>query len=176
MADSAREKATSMTHEGLAAPSSKVPRTMLAFVATCGFVGYTPLAPGTAGSAAGLLVVRFGFGSLCSRPPAGLVILLVVLFIASCAVTDRAERLFGEVDCSAIVLDEMFGMIATMLGNPIGWSWLIVGFTLFRLFDIIKPWPASWFDRMQGGAGIMLDDLAAAFYASAILQVLRHLI
>jgi phosphatidylglycerophosphatase A len=62
-----------------------------------------------------------------------------------------------------------------MFGNPASWTWLIAGFTLFRLFDIIKPWPASWFDHMQGGVGIMLDDLAAAFYANITLQVLRRI-
>ncbi len=63
-----------------------------------------------------------------------------------------------------------------MFANPTGWTWLIGGFVLFRLFDIIKPWPASRFDRMRGGAGVMLDDLAAAFYANVTLQVLRRAI
>jgi phosphatidylglycerophosphatase A len=59
-----------------------------------------------------------------------------------------------------------------MFGNPISWPWLFTGFTLFRLFDIIKPWPASWFDGMSGGVGVMLDDLASAFYANLSLRVL----
>ena len=98
-----------------------------------------------------------------------------VVFILACSLADCAERIFGEADSSAIVLDEVLGMIATMFGNPTDWAWLIAGFTLFRLFDIIKPWPASWFNRMRGGAGVMLDDLAAAFYANIALQALRRI-
>jgi phosphatidylglycerophosphatase A len=98
-----------------------------------------------------------------------------VVFAASCGVAGYAERIFAEPDCSVIVLDEILGMIATMFGNPTRWPWLIAGFMLFRLLDIIKPWPASRFDLMHGGAGIMLDDLAAAFYANVMLQLLWRL-
>lgn len=101
--------------------------------------------------------------------------LFAVVFIAGCRVVACSERIFGKPDSPVIVLDEILGMVATMFGNPISWPWLIAGFALFRLFDIIKPWPASRFDRMRGGAGVMLDDLAAAFYASFTLRALRLL-
>ena len=138
-------------------------------------MGYTPLAPGTAGSVLGLLFVKFAAASFWRYSPAGSLMLFGVVFILACGVTDCAERIFGEADSPAIVLDEILGMIATMFGNPMDWTWLIAGFMLFRLFDIIKPWPTSWFNRMRGGAGIMLDDLAAAFYANITLQVLRRI-
>jgi phosphatidylglycerophosphatase A len=148
---------------------------LVTFVATGAFAGYAPLAPGSAGSALGLLLVKFATASLWRYSPGGSLILFGVVFILACSVADCAERIFGEPDSPAIVLDEILGMIATMFGNPTGWTWLIAGFSLFRLFDIIKPWPASWFDHMQGGAGLMLDDLAAAFYANITLQVLRRI-
>ena len=149
---------------------------LLKFIATGAYAGYVPRAPGTAGSVLGLLLVKFGAASIWKCSPAGFLMLFGVVFVCACSVAGYTERLFGERDSSAIVLDEILGMIATMFGNPTGWSWLIAGFMLFRLFDIIKPWPASWFDRMQGGAGVMLDDLAAAFYANIVLQVLRRIL
>jgi phosphatidylglycerophosphatase A len=149
---------------------------LIKFIATGAFAGYVPRAPGTAGSVLGLLLVKYGVASIWKYSPAEFLMLFGVVFVCACSVADYSERLFAERDSSAIVLDEILGMIATMFGNPIGWSWLIAGFTLFRLFDIIKPWPASWFDRMQGGAGVMLDDLAAAFYANIVLQVLRRIV
>jgi len=149
---------------------------LITFVATGAFTGYTPLAPGSAGSVLGLLLAKFAAAPLWRHLPAGSLILFGVVFILSCGIADRAERIFGQPDSPMIVLDEVLGMIATMFGNPAGWTWLIVGFSLFRVFDIIKPWPASWFDKMQGGAGLMLDDLAAAVYANITLQVLRRLI
>ncbi|MBV8356997.1 MAG: phosphatidylglycerophosphatase A [Deltaproteobacteria bacterium] len=149
---------------------------MITFIATGAFAGYTPLAPGTAGSMLGLFLVKFATASIWRYSPAGSLMLFGVVFILACSVADCAERIFGEPDSSAIVLDEILGMIATMFGNSTGWTWLITGFTLFRLFDIIKPWTTSWFDRMPGGAGIMLDDLAAACYANITLQVLQRII
>jgi len=151
-------------------------RALAIFISTGAFAGYTPLAPGTAGSILGLLLVRFAIASVWRYSPTGFLMLFAVVFVIACTVADYAERIFAEVDSSAIVLDEILGMIATMFANPTGWTWLIGGFALFRLFDIIKPWPASRFDRMRGGAGVMLDDLAAAFYANVTLQVLRRAI
>ena len=131
--------------------------------------------PGTVGSVLGLLVVRLTIGSVGRYSLTGFLALFTLVFIFSCVVADSAEEILAEPDSSAIVLDEILGMIATMLGNPTTWGWLIVGFALFRVFDIIKPWPASSFNRMSGGTAIMLDDLAAAVYANVILQLLRRI-
>jgi phosphatidylglycerophosphatase A len=171
-----QQSSTSMAQTGARPWAARVSRLVIAFVATGAFVGYSPIFPGTAGSVLGLLLIRFALSPISHYSPAWFLTLFGVAFIVACGVADCAERIFGESDCSAIVLDEILGMIATMFANPTGWVWLIAGFTLFRLFDIIKPWPASRFDRMRGGAGVMLDDLAAAFYANIALQVLQRLV
>jgi phosphatidylglycerophosphatase A len=146
----------------LAPGRAKFWRLPIIFLATGACAGFSPVFPGTVGSILGLLLIRCALGSFSRSSPAGFLMLFGIVFITSCRVADWAEEILGEADSSAIVLDEILGMIATMFANPLSWAWLMGGFTLFRLFDIIKPWPASRFDRMHGGAGVMLDDLAAA--------------
>lgn len=145
-------------------------------VASGAFVGYAPVIPGTVGSALGLVLVRFALASIWRYAPIRFVVLFGIVFIVACYVANCAEKMFGKPDCPVIVIDEILGMIATMFSNATSWPWLVAGFILFRLFDIIKPWPASWFDRMRGGTGIMLDDLTAACYANIALKVLQHVI
>ena len=176
MVEGAQEPPTCIPRAGVVPPATRTLHALVTFVATGAFAGYAPLAPGTAGSMLGLLLVKFATASIWRHSPAGSLMLFGVVFILACSVADCAEKIFGEPDSSAIVLDEVLGMIATMFGNPTDWTWLIAGFTLFRLFDIIKPWPASWFDRRRSGAGIMFDDLAAACYANITLQVLQRII
>jgi len=176
VAEGAQESQTRMSPADVVPPATRTLHALIIFVATGAFAGYAPLAPGTTGSVLGLLLVKFATASFWRYSPAGSLMLFGIVFILACSVADRAEKIFGEPDSSVIVLDEILGMIATMFGNPTGWIWLIAGFTLFRLFDIIKPWPTSWFDRMRGGAGVMLDDLAAACYANITLQVLQRIV
>ena len=149
---------------------------LVIFFATGGGTGYVPVAPGTAGSVLGLLVVRFVFAPLWGYSAATAIVVFVTIFAMACRAAGIAERVFGEHDSSRIVLDEVLGMVATMFLNPIRWPWMLVGFALFRLFDIIKPWPAVRFDRMQGGAGVMFDDLAAGIYANIVIRVIRQII
>jgi phosphatidylglycerophosphatase A len=146
------------------------------FVATGAWTGYVPRAPGTAGSVVGLLLIKFCAAPLWRYSPAGFLVLFGAVLFGAWRVADRAERILAEPDSPAIVLDEILGMIVTMFANPTQWNWLFAGFALFRIFDIIKPWPASWFDRMQGGAGVILDDLVAAVYANVTLRVLHRLV
>ena len=133
-------------------------RPLINFLATGGYIGYVPVAPGTAGSVLGLLVVVFVFAPLWIQSPAG-----------------AAEKISGVHDDPHIVLDEILGMAAAIFLLPTTWFWLFAAFALFRLLDIFKPWPASFFNSMNGGAGVMLDDLAAALYANLALQLLRRI-
>jgi phosphatidylglycerophosphatase A len=151
-------------------------RRLLIFLATGAWLGYLPVAPGTFGAALGLILSRWLCTPVWSRSPAAFLILFAALFPAGCLIAGYAEEHFDDHDPSHIVLDEIFGMIATMFLNPGGWLVLAVGFVLFRVFDILKPPPAHYFDRWHGGAGVMLDDLAAAVYANLVLQLVRRII
>jgi len=133
--------------------------------------GLAPRAPGTFGT---LLAVPLYLGL---RPlPLELYLLVVAaafaLGVLICAATARAA---GVHDHPAIVWDEVVGYLVTMTAAPAGWSWLAAGFVLFRLFDILKPWPIGWLDRrVHGGTGIMLDDVIAGVFAAALLQMLVY--
>ena len=151
-------------------------RRLITFLATGGYSGYVPLAPGTAGSLVGLILGKLICAPLWVRSPAAFLPLFTLLFVIACSVAGSAERSSGSHDDAAIVIDEIFGMIATMFLLPSGWPWLLAAFALFRALDIIKPWPASYFDSIHGGAAVMLDDLAAGIYANLALQVLARLV
>jgi phosphatidylglycerophosphatase A len=151
-------------------------RKLITFLATGAGAGYIPLVPGTAGAVLGLILGLFVFAPLWNRSPTAFLMLFGVIFAGSCVVAGSAEKSFSQHDSPHIVIDEVLGMIATMFLNPLGWLWLAGGFALFRVFDIIKPWPASSFDRADGGAGVMLDDLAAGIYANLVLQILRRVV
>ena len=148
-------------------------RSLIVFLATGFYSGYAPVAPGTAGSVVGLVLVWIVWGPLWTRSPWLCLLVFAIAFVIACWISDRAERIFENHDDSHIVIDEVLGMAATMFGNPTAFGWLLAGFLLFRIADVIKPWPASWFDRrMRNGTGVMLDDLAAAIYANIVLHVI----
>jgi phosphatidylglycerophosphatase A len=151
-------------------------RSMVTFVATGAYTGYFPATPGTAGSALGLLIGAWWCVPLWQRSPAAFLMLFSVLFVGACFVAGEAEKQAGAHDASQIVIDEIFGMVAAMFLLPAGWRWLLAAFVLFRALDVVKPWPASYFDRMSGGAGVMLDDLAAAIYANLALQLVHRIV
>ena len=151
-------------------------RQVVIFFATGAWSGYAPVAPGTAGSVVGLIVGCLVFAPIWRRSPAAFLMVFLIVFVTSCWIAGSAEKIFGEHDSSRIVIDEVLGMVATMFLNPTGWISLAAGFALFRIFDIIKPFPASYLDRrLHGGAGVMLDDIAAGIYANLVLQAARRL-
>lgn len=137
------------------------------FVATFGYSGYFPVAPGTVGSAAGLLVYLLVWWS-ASRVVE--VTLIAALFAAGVWAGTTAERYFGGIDPGPVVIDEVVGMLITLAFIPVGISGAITGFVLFRIFDVIKPYPAGRLERLHGGLGVMADDAMAAVYANIALQ------
>jgi phosphatidylglycerophosphatase A len=152
-------------------------RQVIIFLATGIYTGYSPVAPGTAGSVVGLIIGYFVCAPVWQHEPMMFVLIFAAVMFLSCLIAGRAEEIFGEHDSSKIVLDEVLGMVATMFLNPLGWASLLGGFLLFRLFDIIKPFPASVIDRrMPGGPGVMLDDLFAGIYANIVLRILVHVL
>ena len=142
-------------------------------IATVGYCGYFPIAPGTVGSAAGLLFYALVAWTGSSALEAALI---VGLFAAGVWAGTTAERYFGGVDPGPIVLDEVVGMLITLAFIPgLGWSGAIAGFVLFRVFDVIKPYPAARFEQLHGGLGVMADDAMAAIYANVCLRALLWL-
>ena len=104
-------------------------------------------------------------------------LLTVVLFLLGIGLCDYAARKLGVHDHPGIVWDEIVGYLITMFMAPAGLMWIIIGFALFRLFDIWKPWPISWLDaKVSGGFGIMIDDVLAGVYAACLLQLLVFLL
>ena len=103
------------------------------------------------------------------------VLWLLVTFALGVYWCDRSARALGVHDHGGIVWDEMVGYWLTMFLAPAGWLWMLIGFVMFRFFDIIKPWPIGWVDRrVAGGFGIMFDDILAAVYSWLALQALAR--
>jgi phosphatidylglycerophosphatase A len=134
-------------------------------LATAAGVGYVPFAPGTFGSAVGLLL-----WALLPTSPAVHATTIVALSVAGTWSGTIAEQHFGRRDPAQVVIDEVVGMLITMFLNPVGWPGAAGGFVLFRLADIIKPYPANRLERLRGGMGVMADDAIAAVYANLILR------
>ena len=139
------------------------------FVATCGYLGYVPIAPGTFGSAAGLAL--FAAVRYWEWPLAEVAVILLVLAVGVWS-GNVAEKHFGNVDPAPVVLDEVLGMLITLALVPVNVAGAIAGFLLFRLFDVFKPWPANRLEALPGGLGVMADDAMAAVYANLALRLL----
>jgi phosphatidylglycerophosphatase A len=139
------------------------------FVATVAYAGYFPIAPGTVGSAAGLIAYLLVWWAQNRVVEVGLI---VVLFGAGVWAGTTAERYFGGIDPGPVVIDEVVGMLVTLAFIPVGVSGAIAGFVLFRIFDVIKPFPAGRLERLHGGFGVMADDAMAAIYANISLRLL----
>lgn len=138
------------------------------FVATVGYCGYFPFAPGTVGSAAGLVFYLLVWWTQSPVVEVGLIVLLFGLGVWA---GTTAERYFGGIDPGPIVIDEVVGMLITLAFIPVGLSGAIAGFFLFRVYDVIKPYPAGRLERLHGGLGVMADDAMAAVYANLTLRI-----
>jgi phosphatidylglycerophosphatase A len=137
------------------------------FVATCGYLGYVPVAPGTFGSAAGLLV----FYAVRSTGSTGIEVAAIIALFASGVWSGTvAERQLGGVDPGPVVLDEVVGMLITLALLPVSTLGVIIGFFVFRALDVLKPWPSAGFERLPGGLGIMADDGMAAVYGNLVMR------
>jgi phosphatidylglycerophosphatase A len=131
--------------------------------------GAMPVAPGTFGTLVAIPLYIW-LAPLPLLAYLAVVFVMLVLGIWLCHVTARD---IGVHDHGGIVWDEIVGYLLTMVAAPPGWLWIVLGFILFRLFDIVKPWPIGLADkRVSGGFGIMLDDVIAALYAWLIMQLL----
>lgn len=137
-------------------------------LAAWGPCGFAPVAPGTFGTL-GAIPLYWALRGL-SLP---LYLITVAAFIAlAIFAADVAGRYWKVVDASPIVIDEVAGYLVTMALTPWSWPAALTGFVLFRIFDVLKPWPASWFDRQKFGWGVVLDDVAAGVWSAIVLQIL----
>lgn len=131
--------------------------------------GLAPKAPGTFGTLAALPFYLL----LAQLSLAGYALALVLAFGLGIWICDKTAQDLGVHDHGGIVWDEFVGLWITLFVAPAGWWWIVTGFLLFRLFDILKPFPISWFDKnVKGGLGIMLDDALAGSFAWLCLQLI----
>ena len=131
--------------------------------------GLVPIGPGTAGTVVAIPVYLL----LLPLSVTVYLALVAALFIVGIPICAHAARRMGVHDHPGIVWDEIVGYLVTMTFAPQGWTWIVAGFVLFRLFDIAKPWPIRLLDRKVGGGfGIMVDDLLAGIFAAAVLQLM----
>jgi len=135
--------------------------------------GLSKYAPGTMGTLVAVpLYLLLQPLSLIFYVAVAIVVTLIGIWIC-----DRSAQTLGVHDHPGIVWDEIAGYLITMIAAPTGWQWVVLGFVLFRLFDIWKPWPIKVIDRqVAGGFGIMLDDVVAALFAWGVLQLIVLLV
>jgi len=138
---------------------------IIVFIATGAYVGYFPFAPGTLGTLWGI-VFYYQFLEL---QPLFYVFITLVLFFIGVRISDRAEKVFGKKDDGKIVIDEISGMMFSLIFIPKNIELIIAAFVLFRIFDILKP--IKKLEKIEGGMGIMADDLFAGILTNVLLQI-----
>ena len=139
------------------------------FLFTAFYAGYSPVAPGTAGTLVGMALYFLGF--LLSGEISWVVNLVAValLFYPFMKLADDGERFFGVKDPEQVVIDEITGYWISVLFYPFNLKIAVAAFFIFRFFDILKPWPAGKLQILRGGMGIMIDDCVAGVYTNLIL-------
>jgi phosphatidylglycerophosphatase A len=136
------------------------------FVATCAHVGYAPVAPGTVGSLIALVLYYLIRRQQSTAIELGAIAVIVVIGLWSAT---EAEHHFGGIDPGPVVIDEVVGMLMTLALHPVNIWGAIVGFLIFRVLDIVKPWPARRLELLPGGFGVVLDDMMAGVYGNLIV-------
>lgn len=145
---------------------------MVELLSTALYAGYIPIAPGTFGS---LWAIPLGYLLSGLRPLSG-VTFLAVLIGVSIWLSSKGRDLFGGEDPREVVIDETAGLTLLLYSLPLTSSTILIGFSLFRIFDILKPPPIGWIERLlPGGLGIVMDDVLAALYAFSAFFLLETL-
>ena len=141
---------------------------LILFIATGFGAGYLPKAPGTWGSLVGV-ALWFGLRDLALLPYLGVT---ATLFVVGTLCAGSAEKIVDRADPGLVVVDEIVGQLLALLAAPHHPVAALLAFLVFRVFDILKPFPANWLDRhIHGGLGIMLDDVVAGLYSLLVLQL-----
>jgi phosphatidylglycerophosphatase A len=144
-------------------------RQLIILLATGGYIGKSPVAPGTLGTLWGLPIAF-----VLAHTSLGIDLLIIALLTAVAVwAAGRCADLMGAKDPGAVIIDEVAGMVVTLVGLPFSVTTAFGGFCLFRLLDIAKPFPIGWLDRhLNGGLGIVADDVAAGIIANLMLRLL----
>ena len=144
-------------------------RVVLALASTFG-LGYLPVAPGTYGTLAAIPL----WYAMSTLPWWAFALVTLVAIMVAIWVAGLAERIYGSHDVQHIVIDEVVGLLVTVIGVPFAWPEVLMAFVLFRLLDSVKPGPIRWIDRhMTGGKGVVLDDVAAGVVGCVALHLAR---
>lgn len=151
---------------------NRTARELILFIAQGAYAGRFPIAPGTAGTVVGVLI-QYG---IRNASPLSYISITILFCLVGTWAAGRAEIILGRKDNPSIVIDEIAGFLVAMFMVPAGWGYLAAGFVLFRLFDITKPWPLDSLQAVNGGLGIMIDDIGAGIYANIVLQLAAFLI
>ena len=148
-------------------------RKFFTLLGTMGGVGYVPILPGTAGTGIGVIIyLIFSKIGVLSNPLSYLV-MLVIFVGAGVWISGRCNQYLKGNDNSSIVIDEVAGFLIAMFALPFSIRFLLLGFILFRTFDIVKPFRIEKIQKLPGGWGIMADDIAAGILANLMLQASR---
>ncbi len=140
-------------------------------LAAWGPCGYAPVAPGTFGTLGAIPL----WLALSRLPVPAYLAITAALTVLAVVASGHAGRYWGIADAGPIVIDEVVGYLVTMALAPCSWQAALAGFVLFRVFDVAKPWPASAFDRVKSGFGVVMDDVAAGVWAWLALAAQRAL-
>jgi phosphatidylglycerophosphatase A len=146
---------------------NKLTREVVMFLAQGAYSGRAPMAPGTAGTAVGVLMYLW----MRRLSPEAYVLFCLLIVLIGMWIADRAEGLLGKKDHPSIVIDEVAGYLVSVAMLPGTWSFIIAAFVLFRVFDIMKPYPLKRLQNLRGGAGVMADDIGAGVYTNVVLQI-----
>ncbi len=146
---------------------NKFTREVVLFLAQGAYSGRAPVAPGTAGTAVGVLAYLW----MRRLSPAAYVPFCLLVVLIGMWIADQAEDLLGRKDHPSIVIDEVAGYLVSMTMLPGTWSFIIAAFVLFRFFDIIKPYPLKRLQNLRGGVGVMTDDIGAGVYTNLVLRI-----
>jgi len=153
---------------------NKITNAVILFIAQGAWSGKSPFAPGTAGTVVGVLLYLLvkGLG------PAGYLAITAAVTVIGIWTAGRAEVLLNRKDAPSIVIDEIAGYLISMFLVPSGWGFVVAAFFIFRVLDIIKPFPLYRLQDLHGGLGVMIDDVGAGIYTNIVLQfaavLLRH--
>jgi phosphatidylglycerophosphatase A len=153
---------------------NRISKAVILFIAQGAYSGKSPFAPGTAGTMVGVLLYLL----LKGMPLVWYLVVCVLVTGIGVWAAGEAEKLLGKKDAPSIVIDEIAGYLISMILVPSGLGYVVAAFFLFRVFDIIKPFPLYRLQDLHGGLGVVIDDVGAGIYTNIVLQLgavlLRH--